>query len=69
MFKISNNTYISRGYLIEIDNDGSQCLVKITKEDSIDVCYWYNFKLYGTYEGQEADLADDCIDMYERRNE
>ena len=66
MFKISANNYIERNYLIEIDNDGSNCLIKLTKEDCLDHCFYYNFKLYGYYEGQEADLVEDCIDMYER---
>ena len=67
MFQISNNTYIERGYLIEIDNDGAKCHIKLTQEDSINLCYQYIFTLTGTYPDQEKDLVDDCIDMYERK--
>ena len=66
MFKISNNTYIERGYLVEVDNDGAFCNIKLTQEDSLNPCYQYTFTLYGSYEGQEDDLVEDCIGMYER---
>jgi hypothetical protein len=68
MFEIGKNTYIDRGYLIEVDENFNYLKIKLTKENSILPCFEYSFKLYGTYQNQKEDLIDDCIDMYERKN-
>lgn len=67
MFQINNNTYIEQGYLIEVEDLESTLTISLTKEDSIDHCFKYTFKLYGRYQNQINDLVDDCIGMYERK--
>jgi hypothetical protein len=66
MFRISNDTYMEKGYLIEIVDDIYEFTVILTQEDSINPCFQYTFKLYGHYVGQMDDLVEDAIGMYER---
>ena len=66
MFKIANNTFTDRGYLIETEDNITEYTVKICELESISANFEYTFKVFGTYPGQHNDLIDDCIDMYER---
>lgn len=69
MFRISNDTYMERGYLVQLVDEIYEFTVILTQEDSLNPCFEYTFKLYGHYVGQKDDLVEDAIDMYERELE
>ena len=66
MFRISNKTYIEKGYLIEVVDNIYEFTVILTQEDSLNPCFEYMFKLYGNYVGKKDDFIGVAIVMYER---
>lgn len=66
MFKLTNNTFEDRGYLISVDDNIKTMTFNLQEFEGDNVNFKYTFKLLNRNISVE-DLIDDFIDMYERK--